>query len=217
MFARDGYSTIFVTIIFAIIVSGIARYIEPHWTAYVLYTAMALLVAFILFFFRDPDRNITEGDNYVLSPADGNVVQIKEVEEDRYIKGKATQISIFLSPMDVHVNRLPVTGTLEYLEYEPGIFLVAFDHRASEMNERADFGVKHPSGVKVFFRQITGFLARRIVYHLNVGDELKAGERFGMMKFGSRMDILVPVDVEVNVSEGEKAVAGETILATINA
>ncbi len=216
MFARDGYTTIFVTIIFALIVSGIARYIEPHWTAYILYTAMALLVAFILFFFRDPDRDITEGDNYVLSPADGNIVQIKEVEEDRYIKGPATQISIFLSPMDVHVNRLPVTGTLEYLEYVPGIFLVAFDHRASEMNERADFGVKHPSGKKIFFRQITGFLARRIVYHLEVGDELKAGERFGMMKFGSRMDILIPVDVEINVSEGEKAVAGETILATIN-
>ena len=217
MFARDGYTTIFVTIIFAIIVSGVARYIEPHWTAYIIYTAMALLVAFILFFFRDPDRNITEGDNYVLSPADGNIVQIKEVEEDRYIKGPATQISIFLSPMDVHVNRLPVTGELEYLEYEPGIFLVAYDHRASDMNERADFGVKHPSGTKIFFRQITGFLARRIVYHLEVGDQLKAGERFGMMKFGSRMDILVPTDVEVNVSEGEKAVAGETILATINA
>lgn len=216
MFARDGYTTIFVTIIFALIVSGIARYIEPHWTAYVLYTAMALLVAFILFFFRDPDREITEGDNYVLAPADGNIVQIKDVQEDRYIKGPAKQISIFLSPMDVHVNRSPVTGTLEYLEYEPGIFLVAYDHRASDLNERADFGVRHPSGTKIFFRQITGFLARRIVYHLEKGDELKAGRRFGMMKFGSRMDILVPTDVTINVSEGEKAVAGETILATIN-
>ena len=216
MFARDGYTTIFVTIIFALIVSGIARYLEPHWTAYILYTAMALLVAFILFFFRDPDREITKGDNYVLSPADGNVVQIKEVDEERYINGPAKQISIFLSPMDVHVNRVPVTGTVEYLEYEPGIFLVAYDHRASELNERADFGVKHPSGTKIFFRQITGFLARRIVYHMDVGDEIRAGERFGMMKFGSRMDILVPADVEVNVSEGEKAVAGETILATIN-
>ncbi len=217
MFARDGYTTIFVTIIFAIIVSGIARYIEPHWTAYIIYTAMALLVAFILFFFRDPDRDITEGDNYILSPADGNVVQIKEVQEDQYIEGPATQISIFLSPMDVHINRVPVRGTLEYLEYEPGIFLVAYDHRASELNERADFGVRHPSGTKVFFRQITGFLARRIVYHLEKGDELNAGDRFGMMKFGSRMDILVPAEVEINVSEGEKAVAGQTILATINA
>ncbi|NGP86962.1 phosphatidylserine decarboxylase family protein [Fodinibius halophilus] len=217
MFARDGYTTIFVTIIFAVIVSGIARYMEPHWTAYILYTAMALLVAFILFFFRDPDREITKGDNLVISPADGNVVQIKEVQEDRYIEGAARQISIFLSPLDVHVNRVPVKGKLEYLEYEPGIFLVAYDHRASELNERADFGVKHASGTKVFFRQITGFLARRIVYHIQEGDDLEAGERFGMMKFGSRMDILVPAEVEVNVSEGEKAVAGQTILATINA
>jgi len=217
MFARDGYTTIFVTIIFAIIVSGVARYLEPHWTAYILYTAMAVLVAFILYFFRDPDREVTPGDNLVISPADGNVVQIKDVEEDRYIQGPAKQISIFLSPMDVHVNRVPMTGTVEYLEYEPGIFLVAYDHRASELNERADFGVKHASGTKIFFRQITGFLARRIVYHMDVGDEITAGDRFGMMKFGSRMDILVPVDVEVNVSEGDKAVAGETILATINA
>lgn len=217
MFARDGYTTIFVTIIFALIVSGIARYaLEPHWTAYIVYAAMALLVAFILYFFRDPDREITEGDNYVLSPADGNIVQIKEVEEDKYIQGVAQQISIFLSPMNVHVNRNPLSGKLEYLEYEPGIFLVAYDHRASELNERADFGVRHPSGTKVFFRQITGFLARRIVYHINKGEEIKAGERFGMMKFGSRMDILVPADVEINVSEGDKAVAGQTILATIN-
>lgn len=216
MFARDGYTTIFITVIFAVIVSGFARYLEPHWTAYILYVAMILLVAFMLFFFRDPDREITQGDNYVLSPADGNVVQIKEVDENRYINARAKQISIFLSPLDVHVNRIPVTGKVEYLEYEPGLYLMAFDHRSSEMNERADFGVRHSSGTKIFFRQITGFLARRIVYHLKVGDEIKAGERFGMMKFGSRMDILVPLNVEVKVSEGDKAVAGETILATIN-
>lgn len=218
MFARDGYATIFVTIIFALIVSGLTNYfVGSHWSSYILYGAMALLVAFILYFFRDPDREITKGDDYVLSPADGKIVQIKEVEEDRYINGPATQISIFLSPLNVHVNRVPVSGTLEYLEYEPGIFLAAYDHRASELNERADFGVKHPTGTKVFFRQITGLLARRIVYHIDKGDQLEVGKRFGMMKFGSRMDILVPPEVEVNVSEGEKAVAGKTILATINA
>ncbi len=216
MFAREGYTTIFVTFVFALIVSAIARYIEPHWTAYLLYTAMALLIAFILYFFRDPEREVTADENTVLSPADGKVVQIKEVDEDRYIKGPATQISIFLSPLDVHVNRIPVSGTLEYLEYEPGMFLAAYDHRASELNERADFGVKHPSGKKIFFRQITGLLARRIVYHIEKGDKLEVGKRFGMMKFGSRMDILVPPEVQVNVSEGEKAVAGKTILATIN-
>lgn len=215
MFAREGYTTIFVTTLFAIIISVGASYID-HWTAYILYAVMILLVAFILYFFRDPDREITPGNHFVLSPADGNVVQVKEVKEEFYIQGPATQISIFLSPLDVHVNRLPISGELEYLEYHPGVYLMAWDHRASELNERADFGVKHTSGTKVFFRQITGFLARRIVYHIQKGDNLTAGKRFGMMKFGSRMDILVPADVEINVEEGDKAVAGETILATIN-
>jgi phosphatidylserine decarboxylase len=216
MFARDGYTTIFVTIVFTALVSVGAFYMD-HWTSYIVYAAMALLLAFILYFFRDPDREITSGKNLVLSPADGKIVQIKEVEEEKYIKGPAKQISIFLSPLNVHVNRVPVNGTLEYLEYEPGIFLKAYDHRASELNERADFGVKHPTGTKVFFRQITGFLARRIVYHIEKGDKLTVGERFGMMKFGSRMDILVPKDVEIAVAVGEKAVAGTTILARISA
>jgi phosphatidylserine decarboxylase len=215
MFARQGYTTIFVTILFALIVSAGAAYMD-HWTAYIIYAAVILLVAFILYFFRDPDRDITPGDNLVLSPADGNVVQVKEVEEEYYIQGPAKQISIFLSPLDVHVNRLPVSGELEYLEYHPGGYHMAWDHRASALNERADFGIKHAAGTRIFFRQITGFLARRIVYHIAEGDQLKAGDRFGMMKFGSRMDILIPADIEVDVKEGDKAVAGKTILATIN-
>lgn len=215
MFAREGYNTIFATILFAFLVSFGGSYLN-HWASYIIYGAMACLVILILYFFRDPDRDITEGDNLVLSPADGKVVLVKEVEETEYIKGTATQISIFLSPLDVHVNRLPVSGLLEYLEYQPGAYLMAWDHRASEMNERADFGIKHNSGTKIFFRQITGFLARRIVYHIHKGEHLRAGDRFGMMKFGSRMDILVPAGVEVNVSKDDKAVAGKTILATIN-
>lgn len=215
MFAREGYTTILVTILFALLVSLGAYYLN-HWSSYLIYAAMALLMAFILYFFRDPDRDITQGDNLVLSPADGKVVLVKEVEEEEYIKGAATQISIFLSPADVHVNRLPISGQLEYLEYHPGAYLMAWDHRASTLNERADFGIRHKSGKKVFFRQITGFMARRIVYHIQKGDTLNAGDRFGMMKFGSRMDILVPADVEVKVSKGEKAVAGKTILAMIN-
>lgn len=215
MIARDGYFTIFVTSVFALLLSWGAYHLD-HWISYLLYGAGALLVLFMLYFFRNPDRTPPEGENLILSPADGNIVLIKEVEEERYIKGPAQQISIFLSPLNVHVNRLPVSGDLEYLQYEPGKFLMAFDHRASDLNERADFGVCHSSGTKIFFRQITGFLARRIVYHIQQGDQLKAGERFGMMKFGSRMDILVPAGVEVQVKEGDQAVAGETILATIN-
>src|SRR5699024_5100059 len=190
MFAREGYSTIVIVLIVAVLASIGASYIN-HWSAYIIYAAMFLLVAFILYFFRDPEREITPGANHIISPADGNIVLIKEVEEEKYIKGPATQISIFLSPLDVHVNSVPVIEELEYLEYNPGLYLMAWDHRASELNERADFGVRHASGVHIFFRQITGFMARRIVYHIQEGDKVTAGRRFGMMKFGSRMDILV--------------------------
>jgi phosphatidylserine decarboxylase len=108
-----------------------------------------------------------------------------------------------------------VKGTLEYLEYFPGKYLMAWEDHASELNERAHFGVLHPSGIRVMFKQITGFMARRIVYHLNEGDEIEAGQRFGIMKFGSRMDVLVPGGVEVHVKEGDRTVAGESLLGTI--
>lgn len=213
-FAREGYSTILVVFTFAVLVSVGGFYLD-HWVSYIIYTAMVLLVGFILYFFRDPDREVSDDDNVIIAPADGNIVLIKEVEEDMYLKSRAKQVSIFLSPLDVHVNRLPATGTIEYLKYNPGVYLVAWDHRASDLNERADFGIRHPSGIKIFFRQITGFLARRIVYHVSKGDKVKAGRRFGMMKFGSRMDILVPSDIELQVKEGDRTVAGETIIGTI--
>ncbi|MBN2732624.1 MAG: phosphatidylserine decarboxylase family protein [Balneolaceae bacterium] len=215
-FAKDGYSNILAAIILSVTFCVIG-FIIDHWIAYVLYCTAALLMAFILFFFRDPDRDIPAGKDLLLSPADGKIVFLKEVDEPEYIKGKALQISIFLSPLDVHVNRLPASGKIEYVKYNPGVYLMAWDHRASSMNERADFGILHPSGIRVFFRQITGFMARRIVYHLKEGDQVQAGKRFGMMKFGSRMDILVPAEVKVEVKKGDRTVAGETILAKINA
>lgn len=212
MFAREGYFTIAIIALFAVIVSVAASFLD-HWSAYIIYGLMLLLVGLILNFFRDPDRDIPEGEDLLLAPADGKIVLIQETEEPTYLKGKAKQISIFLSVVDVHVNRNPASGKLEYLKYHPGEYLMAWDHNASELNERADFGVLHSSGVKVFYRQITGFLARRIVYHVSQGQQLEAGKRFGMMKFGSRMDILVPADTELLVSEGDRTVAGETVMA----
>ncbi len=214
MFAREGYFTIFVVVLFAGVVSLTASYLN-HWSAYFVYGLMILLMALILNFFRDPDRNIPDEDNLVLAPADGKVVLIEEVEEQSYIKGKALQISIFLSVVDVHVNRNPVSGKLEYLKYHPGVYLMAWDHKASELNERADFGVRHFLGTKIFYRQITGFLARRIVYHVTEGQQLVAGKRFGMMKFGSRMDILVPPETDLLIKQGDHTVAGETVLARL--
>lgn len=214
MLARDGYSTIGFVIVIAAAVSFAASWLDSG-LAWAVYGMMILFVLFFVYFFRDPDRSVPPGDDLVIAPADGKVVAVTEVEENAYLKQKVKQVSIFLSPLDVHVNRIPVSGTVEYLKYHPGQYLMAFDHRASELNERSDFGVRHRSGTRMMFRQVTGFLARRIVYRLDVGDEVRAGERFGIMKFGSRMDILVPDNVDLQVRKGDYTVGGETILGRI--
>lgn len=215
MIAREGYSNITFVLFFGLAASITAGFFAPPWLAYSVYFLAVVLVVFILFFFRDPERVSPDNEQLILSPADGKVVQVQEVEENIYIKGKATQVSIFLSPLDVHVNRVPASGIIKYVKYHPGVYLMAWDERASSMNERADFGLMHDSGIKIFFRQITGFLARRIVYHIKEGDSVQGGDRFGMMKFGSRMDVLLPEGVSVKVQKGDKTVAGESILGKI--
>ncbi len=214
MLAKEGFSTIIIVFVFSIL-AGYAVSFGPAFLGYIVYPLLVLLCGLILYFFRDPDRITPVGENLVISPADGKIVLVQPAEENEYVKKPVTQISIFLSPLDVHVNRNPVSGDLEYVEYYPGKYLMAWEDHASEMNERAHFGVKHPSGTKMMFKQITGFLARRIVYHIKEGDTLKAGERFGIMKFGSRMDLLLPDNVEINVKKGDRTVAGETIIARI--
>jgi len=202
------------TIVMAIVFLGTYTFIG-HWISYLIYTTFFILWAIVIYFFRDPERKPPEGEHLIISPADGKIVLIKEIHEDVYLKETATQISIFLSPLDVHVNRNPISGVLKYLKYHPGKYLMAWDENASDLNERADFGVLHSSGTKIFFKQITGFLARRIVYHIEEGDELKAGDRFGMMKFGSRMDVIVPKNVEIQVKEGDRTWAGQSVLGEI--
>ncbi len=216
MLAKEGFTTIIVVFVFSFLV-GYAVSFAPVFLGYIVYPLLVLLCGLTLYFFRDPDRTSPDDDNLIISPADGKVVLIQQVGENEYLNQKATQVSIFLSPLDVHVNRNPVSGNLEYLKYYPGKYLMAWEDHASEMNERAHFGVKHPSGTKILFKQITGFLARRIEYHIKKGDKLKAGERFGIMKFGSRMDLLLPDNIEVKVKIGERTVAGESIIGEIKA
>jgi phosphatidylserine decarboxylase len=214
MLAKEGFATIVIVFVFSIL-AGYGVSFGPVWLGYILYPVLIALCGLILYFFRDPDRFPPEGEHLVISPADGKVVLIQQAEETEYLKGPATQISIFLSPLDVHVNRVPVSGILEYSKYYPGKYLMAWEDHASELNERAHFGVKHTSGTKILFKQITGFLARRIVYHIKEGDSLKTGERFGIMKFGSRMDLLLPGNVEILVKKGDYTVAGESVIAEI--
>lgn len=214
MLAKEGFGTIIVVFTFSAIVAIGASH-GPSWLAYPIYVALIALCSLILYFFRDPDRNIPDDDNLIISPADGTVVLIQAADENEYLNEKVTQISIFLSPLNVHVNRVPITGKLEYLKYYPGKYLMAWEDHASEQNERAHFGVLHASGIKIMFKQITGFLARRIVYNIHEGEELKVGKRFGIMKFGSRMDLLLPEGVDIKVKKGDKTVAGESIIGEI--
>lgn len=214
MFAKEGYFTIFI-VLFLTVLAGYFAFSTPTLFEQIAFGLMAGLSLFMLYFFRDPERNPPKGEDLLLSPADGKVVLIRDTREDEYLHQDVKQISIFLSLLNVHVNRVPVKGTIEYVKYYAGKYLMAWEDHASEENERAHFGVHHPGGTKLFFKQITGFMARRIVYHLKEGDKVDAGDRFGIMKFGSRMDILVPSNVEVYVKDGDKTVAGETIIGKI--
>jgi phosphatidylserine decarboxylase len=176
---------------------------------------VVLLFLFTLNFFRDPDREIPKGDDLVLAPADGKIVLIKDVHEDEYLKGEGVQISIFMSPLNVHVNRYPLSGTVGYFKHISGDYLVAFEDKSSERNERTLIGVER-AGTKVLFKQIAGFVARRIVADVKVGDRAVAGERFGMIRFGSRVDVIVPKGSMLKVHLGDKTVAGETVVAVVS-
>ena len=216
MIAREGYLIIGVVSLVAVGLVVLGFFVPPLVEGLLLLIAL-LAIAFSLYFFRDPKRTSPEETaNLLLSPADGKIVVVDELEnEPLYLKGPARQISIFLSPLNVHVNRIPADGTMEYEEYVPGEYLVAWHPKASEKNERSQLGLRHPSGAKVLFKQIAGAVARRIVYYPKVGDKVKAGERFGIVKFGSRMDILVPPHVQVDVRVGDRVAGGLTVLGHI--
>jgi phosphatidylserine decarboxylase len=183
------------------------------WRAPLLGLAVGGL-AFTLYFFRDPDRSPPPDarENGLVAPADGKVVEIVEETDSLYLDGPAQRVSIFLSPLDVHVNRIPARGVIEYEKYRPGDYLVAWHPKASEKNERSELGLRHPSGTKVLFKQIAGAVARRIVYHVGEGDTVTTGQRFGIVKFGSRMDVLVPPHVDLTLEKGQHVRAGETVI-----
>lgn len=173
-----------------------------------------VLTAFTAFFFRNPNRVSPEGAKLVLSPADGKVMSVSEVEEPDLIKGKAWKVTIFLSIFNVHINRSPVYGKVMYIKYKEGKFLPAFKSHASDLNERNTVGIESSHG-RLVVRQITGFIARRIVCRVNTGDTLNAGERFGMIKFGSCTEVYVPISFCVKAKAGEKVKGGVSIIGTI--
>ena len=215
--AREGYAIIAVVTGLALALTAGALWLDAWlWRGPMLALAVGGL-AFTLYFFRDPERTPPTDalEAGIVAPADGRVVEIADEEEPLYLDGPARRISIFLSPLDVHVNRVPARGVLEHAKYRPGDYLVAWHPKASEKNERSEFGLRHPSGTKLLFKQIAGAVARRIEYDLREGDTVETGQRFGIVKFGSRMDLLVPPSVELRVDEGQAVRAGTTVLGRI--
>ena len=173
-----------------------------------------IVLILIIYFFRDPERELPKMDNAVISPADGAIVCIDEVYEREYLEEKGRRVSIFLSLFDVHINRVPISGTVEYVKYQKGDFYPAFSKKSSLRNENCAVGITNGKQ-KIFFRQIAGTFARRIINNLKTGEKVEKGERFGIIKFGSRVDIILPEYTEITVKLRQKVTGGETIIGVL--
>jgi phosphatidylserine decarboxylase len=215
MFTKYGYTTIGVVAIISFVIIVLSFFIQNTPAKIILILSAALILFLTLNFFRDPDRKTPQKDTVIVSPADGKVIVVKSKLNNNFVGENVNLISIFMSPLDVHVNRIPISGTVEYLKYHQGKYLAAFDEHAMNKNERMEIGINSNYG-KVLFTQVAGFLARRIVTELKIGDAVKIGNRFGMIKFGSRIDIYVPSDFKPSVKLNDRVTAGETILFELN-
>ena len=215
MFHKEGFKIILIAAL--ILVSGlllIDNFIGNYWLQKSMMIILLVFFVLILQFFRDPKRNTVLDDNHIIAPADGKVVVIEEVEEKEYFKGKRRQISIFMSPLNVHVTRYPVSGKVAYSKYHPGKYLVAWHPKSSEENERTTIVIHNNSTGDILYRQIAGAVARRIVNYAKEGKHVIQGEDGGFIKFGSRIDIFVPLEMKIKVSLDQKTRGGETIIAS---
>ncbi len=211
MFTKYGYTTIGVVAAITFLLISLSFFIQNNPLKIAILLVAAVLLLLTLNFFRDPDRNTPKKDGIIVAPADGKIIVIRKNISAAFVGENCNQISIFMSPLNVHVNRIPISGKVEHLKYYEGKFIAAFEDKASENNERMETGIISDKG-KILFTQIAGFLARRIVNDLKLGDSVTIGNRFGMIKFGSRVDIIVPADWKPVVKMDENVTAGETIL-----
>lgn len=216
MFHKEGFKIIAITFLF-IAVSAVVvdTFVTAFWLKYVLFFALFTFVFLILQFFRNPKRNTILNDNTVVSPVDGKVVVIEEVFEPEYFKEKRLQVSVFMSPINVHVTRYPISGKVNFSKYHPGKYLVAWHPKASTENERTTVVVENPIYGEVLYRQIAGALAKRIVNYAVEGDTVVQGTDSGFIKFGSRVDLFLPLDTNIKVELNQKVKGGESIIAEI--
>lgn len=209
---KESKGTLIVSILFIAFIATISIYYLQLWSLIILIPLLVML-GLIFWFFRVPTRAILDHTENVVAPVDGKVVMIKEVIEDEFIKDKCIQVSIFMSPLNVHICRYPVSGDVIYKKYHPGKYLVAWHEKSSTENERTTVAVKSLTNHQVVFRQIAGYVARRIVFYCNVEDKAKAGHEFGFIKFGSRMDVFLPLDTEILCKIGDKTKGGIDVIA----
>ena len=215
-FHKEGYTSLAIVVLFVFVINALADYYDASvYVKWFLYALSGFLLITILQFFRSPIKRITPDEQIVLCPADGKVVVIEETEETEYFKDRRIQVSIFMSPVNVHVNRNPISGVVSYFKYHPGKFLVAWHPKSSTDNERTTVVVKNSANVEVLFRQIAGALARRIVWYVKENDVVTQGAEFGFIKFGSRVDLFLPLGTELSVNIGDKVVGGKTVIAKI--
>ncbi len=217
---REGYGIMLVSLL---LLSGIQlgnyflfKYTGWLWL-FILLTLGVLVMAYLIIqFFRIPKRNVQFDENDILCPADGKVVVIEEVEETEYFNDRRIQISIFMSPLNVHANYNPISGIIKYVKYHPGLFLVAWHPKSSTDNERSTVVTEHKNGQEVLFRQIAGAVARRICYYVQPEQHVTTGEEFGFIKFGSRIDLLLPIDTKINVKIGDVVKGRITKIGELN-
>ena len=211
--AREGYVNIAVALVLTLILASITFFTggSLYWKIPAMVSGLLLL--FTLYFFRDPEREVVINPDHILSPGDGVIVDIKEVEDD-YV-GQARQITMFLSPLNVHINRVPISGRVAWVDYKYGAFKAAYAEDASEVNEQSVVGLENER-MKVKFAQVAGALARRIINYLRENDEVVQGDRYGLIKFGSRMDVIIPRSAEVLVQLKEPVRGGLTVLAKVS-
>jgi phosphatidylserine decarboxylase len=211
---KEGYQFIFLSIVVVAVVNLLTLFlVSPRYPVlgWIIAIGTVGLLIFILSFFRIPRRTHADGEDLIVSPCDGTVVVIEEVQADEYFNDRRLQLSIFMSPLNVHVNRNPVTGEVIYSKYHPGKYLVAWHPKSSSDNERHSIVYKH-HGKEMLVKQIAGALARRIVNYLKPGDQVQQGSEMGFIKFGSRVDLLLPLDAKIEVKMNQKVKGGVTVL-----
>ena len=215
---KEGYTSIALCILLIFVVNALIQFYYPdaHVLKWLVYILSFALFVIILQFFRSPHFPISVDEKNVLCPADGKVVVIEETDETEFLKDRRIQISVFMSPINVHVNRNPIAGVVKYFRYHPGKYLVAWHPKSSTENERTTIVIENSKGIPVLFRQIAGAMARRIVWYVKEGDKVEQGQQFGFIKFGSRVDIFLPLGTKINVALGEVVQGGRTVLAILS-